>query len=543
VLAWTPLLAQLSPGDLSKPHAEYEGITNCVNCHEIGKKLQFSNCLNCHTLLKERIDQGKGLHARVDHQKCTDCHHDHQGVDYEMIIWEDGQDNFDHSLTGYKLEGKHKPVKCRDCHKAEYISSPQRLLDKKKKLDRTFLGLDQKCLSCHNDEHRGQMKDDCLSCHNMEGWKPAPGFDHNKTKYPLTGLHAKVKCEDCHKKVTDNKYPKDADYLTYKLEKFDACTDCHKDVHNNRFGADCTKCHTTAGWKEYNNKQFNHDRTRYPLKGKHVKVDCEKCHLPGKPLAPLAFNACLDCHKDIHFGQFADRKQKGACEECHTVDRFVPSDFTVNIHNTSSSYKLEGAHLAVPCFICHKKVDIGRSDERMQFTFKQTRCSDCHEDVHKGEVDKYKKKDGCESCHNVASWKKVKFDHADTKFPLEGRHKTTECSACHKPLDVGTKKERYQFLNLALDCLSCHEDIHVGQFAEVGGSVKCEKCHTPDSWFAEKFDHNRDSKYKIDGAHASVKCDGCHKTENIGGKQAVRYKPIGTECSTCHKGSEILQRL
>lgn len=535
------VFAQLSPGDLARPHADLEGLTNCTKCHEFGKKLQFNKCLDCHEILKQRIDAGKGLHANDDYKNCTDCHHDHQGRNFDMVWWEKGQDNLDHKLTGYVLEGKHKDVKCRECHQEKNIVNREALLEKSKKTDRTFLGLQQDCLSCHHDEHRGQTgKKECLSCHDMNAWKPVPKFDHDKSQYPLTGLHKKVKCEKCHKLITDNKFEKDKDYIQFRIDDFKNCLSCHKDIHNGKFGNDCTKCHTTNGWKKYNDKQFNHDKTRYPLRGLHQKVDCVKCHVKGAPLSPIPFKQCSDCHFDIHFGQFNDREKKGICEECHNVYGFQPSLFTIELHN-KSKYKLEGAHLAVPCLMCHATVAKGRNNERMQFTFRQTKCEDCHTDIHKGEVDKYKKINGCEHCHNVDTWHSVKFDHKQTKFPLEGRHENVACVKCHKPVQIGTRRERYKFLKVSVNCVDCHEDIHLGQFADSRGAISCEKCHTPKDWFAEKFEHNRDSRYKVEGAHLAVKCEGCHKTETRAGKKFVMYKPIDTACSNCHKGSEILK--
>ena len=96
-------------------------------------------------------------------------------------------------------------------------------------------------------------------------------------------------------------------------------------------------------------------------------------------------------------------------------------------------------------------------------------------------------------------------------------------------------------MKLKTVCVTCHEDIHQGQFVEKSGIVICEKCHGFTDWFAEKFDHNRDSKFRVDGAHAAVKCEGCHKKEKKSGKEFVRYKPLATACSNCHKGSEILK--
>src|SRR2546430_13583000 len=39
-----------------------------------------------------------------------------------------------------------------------------------------------------------------------------------------------------------------------------------------------------------------HDTSKYPLKGKHVKVECDKCHLPaGKDtIYKVKFAACTD---------------------------------------------------------------------------------------------------------------------------------------------------------------------------------------------------------------------------------------------------------
>ena len=63
----------------------------------------------------------------------------------------------------------------------------------------------------------------------------AQRFDHSKTKFPLTGRHTKVACEDCHKKSLENTPT--------------ACIACHKkdDVHRGR-RPDCARCHTTNNW-------------------------------------------------------------------------------------------------------------------------------------------------------------------------------------------------------------------------------------------------------------------------------------------------------
>ncbi len=134
---------QISPGDLAEPHAHLEGMSNCTKCHILGEKVSNEKCLECHDLLNSRVSQGKGYHAseEVKGKECTVCHSDHHGRKFEMIRFD--KDKFDHTLTGYRLEGKHAETACKDCHKPDNIQNPEA---RKKKY--TYLGLDQACLSC-----------------------------------------------------------------------------------------------------------------------------------------------------------------------------------------------------------------------------------------------------------------------------------------------------------------------------------------------------------------------------------------------------------
>lgn len=34
------IFAQLSPGELSKPHSKLEGLSNCTKCHELGEQVK-----------------------------------------------------------------------------------------------------------------------------------------------------------------------------------------------------------------------------------------------------------------------------------------------------------------------------------------------------------------------------------------------------------------------------------------------------------------------------------------------------------------------
>jgi hypothetical protein len=539
------LLAQLSPGDLHQSHAHLEGLQNCTKCHAAGAQISLQNCLSCHNLLSERIQNGKGLHARPEFENCVQCHSDHHGRDFKMIYWKDGQENFDHSLTGYRLEGKHSEIKCRDCHKPANIPDPKPLLAQKKKLSRTFLGLDQSCLSCHTDEHRGQLSKDCLTCHTFKDWKPAEKFNHDKAKFKLTGSHKTVKCESCHPSVRLAEAADSPMFTKFVGIKFANCFDCHNDPHNGRLGKSCQKCHSTAGWEKIlESANFNHDLTRFPLRGLHRNVACESCHKPEKSRRGLAFANCTDCHADFHKGQFAKRAGGIACENCHTVEGFSPAKFTIADH-AKSDFPLEGAHRAVPCIACHAG-DVGgkRSSRRSmlrinRFTFKSTACADCHKDPHFWEVEKFTATKGCQACHKVDSWRNIKFDHLQTGFALNGKHVAVQCITCHQPVALRSGAKKIGFKNLKQDCQSCHEDVHNGQFAlvvgnQLGGVTTCADCHSETNWEPSKFDHNRDARFKLDGAHARLRCEACHSVVEENGKQFRHFKPMKFDCADCH---------
>ncbi len=78
--------AQLSPGDLSRSHADLEGLTNCQKCHAMEQQISSEKCLDCHGLLAEQIKSGSGLHATSGHDKCQSCHAEHNGRDYETDL-------------------------------------------------------------------------------------------------------------------------------------------------------------------------------------------------------------------------------------------------------------------------------------------------------------------------------------------------------------------------------------------------------------------------------------------------------------------------
>ncbi|HET9752979.1 MAG TPA: hypothetical protein VFP52_08455, partial [Myxococcales bacterium] len=196
-----------SPGPLARAHADLEGLQNCTQCHVKGGQLSEAHCLSCHKEIDQRIAEKKGLHGRLApaDRTCNACHHEHQGRNVDLVDWgaQAGGANrkaaFDHGRTGYALLGKHAKTDCEKCHTDALVQDPEvkaRLA--KNPGARTFLGLPTGCADCHFDEHRDQLGTSCKDCHSEKSWKPAPGFKHSRSEYPLEGKHAQVKCVKCH---------------------------------------------------------------------------------------------------------------------------------------------------------------------------------------------------------------------------------------------------------------------------------------------------------------------------------------------------------
>ena len=606
-----PAFAQISPGKLSHAHSDLSSPTKCGACHIFGAGTPRFRCLSCHGEIRQRITAGQGYHARVVkntqyHEDCARCHTEHYGEHFNIVKWDPAKSDFDHRQTGYPLVGKHAGLACERCHNASHIVKSERAAIRVKDGNHTLLGLSTSCSTCHTDEHRGTLGEDCARCHTLDAWKPASRFDHSVSSYPLTGLHERVTCVQCHKPRTENAKV----FVPYKNIPFAGCTDCHQDPHHGSFAASCQSCHITGGWKllkTTSTASFDHDKTifplhgahaktacfdchkssdfkapvahnlcadchrpdphqgqfagqdcgachtedkfkpstfnvtmhqksKYPLLGKHASVECAKCHSPaGKDTRyKVAFTACLDCHKDAHAGQFADARWANRCDQCHTVDGFRPSTFTLARHQ-ESRFPLLGGHVATACAECHRPVveqAAGAPTER--YHFGATGCVDCHRDVHQGNAAANSAR-GCAVCHNVRSWKQTAaFDHSKTKFDLTAAHRSVGCLECHKPV-IGHGPTLIAFQGAPLTCVGCHQDIHGGQFTRDGRPADCATCHTLVSWRPSLFDHEKQSKFSLLGAHERVPCADCHLQKTVlAGRATVLYRSALKKCTDCH---------
>jgi hypothetical protein len=80
-------------------------------------------------------------------------------------------------------------------------------------------------------------------------------------------------------------------------------------------------------------------------------------------------------------------------------------------------------------------------------------------------------------------------------------------------------------------CDVCHRDPHAGQFRRRVQKSGCADCHQVASWTQVRFDHDRETRFPLTGAHADRACESCHVRDSSG---IVRYASLPTDCASCH---------
>jgi len=543
VLACGPVLAQglervLIPGPVIEGHAKYED--ECRNCHvPFNRAAQNGLCLGCHKETAVDVNWETGYHGRLKPQPCRACHTDHKGRDAKIATFDDTA--FDHGKTDFALRGAHVSPKtaCRSCHAPgkKYREAPRR------------------CADCHakKDVHKGRLGIACADCHTEDEWKKTK-VDHDKTRFPLRGGHAPLKCESCHKDDRFKETPTacigchrkedkhkarfgekceachgDRDWKTFRFDHDvdthyplrgrhrgitceschaghlyrdklqTACIACHRkdDKHQGTLGVSCGDCHTERNWKE---TRFDHDKTRFPLRGKHDVVKCDSCHKSA--VFRDAQSECVACHRkdDSHKGALGE-----ACGRCHTERDWKESTFD----HGKTRFPLLDSHARVNCESCHRDANYKRAP---------TDCYGCHtkDDTHEGQQGR-----ACESCHDAGTWKKARFDHWRARFPLLGRHLVVECGKCHAT-------QRYK--DAKSECVACHErdDTHKRRFG-----MRCDTCHNARAWRIWDYNHDRQTRFPLDGAHKNLDCHACHR-------QPVDTRAkLPMDCASCHASDDM----
>jgi hypothetical protein len=551
------LAAQIEPGPLARAHHGLEGALQCVKCHGGGGRDQMTvRCLQCHREIAWLDEQKRGYHATLQNQACASCHPDHAGEEFALLSWPDGgPERFDHSRTGWTLTGRHATAKCADCHTAKFRHSESARRSPRQGPDWGWVGLDRTCTGCHADAHRGALDSACTTCHDTERWKPAPRFSHAQTRYPLTGAHLSVGCDACHQaaRLHPPRAANGALVSVFAPVPHAECSACHADPHGGRLGGTCSTCHVTTAFTTVNRAGFDHERTRFPLRGRHASVSCERCHdfsPGGKVIRDRPFSSCGGCHDDAHAGSATLAGRVVDCAACHSVEGWRPATFTVAQHH-ATKFPLDGRHAAVTCAECHAKAPPGIAAAALGSAGVWLRpvAGRCRDDAHGGTLAARPDSGACESCHTVAGWAPSTVTvaaHARYRFALEGAHAAIPCVACHRgfstaattasPVSAPRTLAPLTFDAPARGCEGCHASPHGAQFAARADHGACEGCHDLQAFRpAARFDHARDAAFSLKGAHQAVACDRCHRTtRDAQGRPRTVYRPVPTNCEACH---------
>jgi len=331
-----------------------------------------------------------------------------------------------------------------------------------------------------------------------------PDFDHNKTSYPLRGMHASLtSCTQCHTKMvfTDVGH---------------TCADCHADIHRGQLGAKCEECHSVKGW-QVSIQDIKQHQNRFPLIGAHAAVACEACHTGAAngQFAGLS-TTCISCHA-TDFQKTNNPSHTALnfptdCQQCHSMNSWVGAQFD---HAKFTGFALTGAHATLECSQCHANNN---------FNSAATTCVGCHlPDFNKTTNPNHRTagfSQDCASCHNTTSWLNATFDHNKTPFPLTGAHATVQCSQCHNANN---------FAAAPTQCVGCHlanfQQTNNPNHVSAGFPQTCEQCHNTVSWLNANFDHSK-TVFPLTGAHANVQCSQCHTTSN--------FAAAPTQCVGCH---------
>ena len=307
-------------------------------------------------------------------------------------------------------------------------------------------------------------------------------FDHLKTGFPLSGAHAREKCESCHVQGIFKGTP-----------------------------TQCVMCHSQGSRTATTAKPADHMQTAEP---------CENCHTSTTTWTGARFRhmgiapgTCQTCHN----GTSASGKNPGhiqttaACDSCHRTTAWVPASFNhanvapgtcLTCHNGTSATGKNPGHIqtTAACDTCH------RTTAWIPATFSHANvapgtCLTCHNGTsatgkNPGHIQTTA---ACDTCHRTTAWIPATFSHTGVT--------PGTCSTCHNGTSASGKPS--------------------GHFVT---TRSCDACHTTSAW-TPTLRYSHTSPY-YSTHNSGVQCTGCHTSNNevIAWKFSA-YKP---DCAGCH---------
>ncbi len=395
----------------------------------------------------------------------------------------------------------------------------------------------QKSRATTGSPHGPTLNLPCENCHSATAWRPIkanPEFDHDKTKYPLRGMHEKVECTQCHVKPVFTNAGKN-------------CQDCHTDVHQRKMGTNCAQCHTVQGWNTAV-QQVKEHQNRFPLLGAHAAVQCEDCH---KGAAVGQFKglstACVSCHR-ADFQKTTNPNHVTSqfpqnCQMCHTFDSWIGATF--NHAGPPANFPLTGAHATIACTTCH-------INNNYNLTTPPNACgnSGCHlttwqqttNPKHSAAPTVFPVAN-CSTCHITTTWTTATFDHSTTGFPLTNSHqlapagKVTACTDCHINNNYNLTTPPNACGNSGCHLTTWQQTTNPNHSAAptVFPVANCSTCHTTTTWTTATFDHSTTgfpltNSHQLAPAGKVTACTDCHVNNNYN----LTTPPNACGNSGCH---------
>jgi len=410
---------------------------------------------------------------------------------------------FDHNQTKYPLRGMHTSVACTECH-----------------VKPVFTNVGQRCQDCHADIHKRQLGANCEQCHTVRGWQVSiRQIQQHNNRFPLTGAHATVDCDACHKGGATSQF-QTMSTDCYSCHAADFKSASNPNHSSGGFSTNCTLCHSTDTWL---NANFDHASVGFPLTGGHAVPprQCSDCHINND--FSLSSTTCVSCHlKDYQGAANPNHVAAGfaqTCAQCHNTTSWSNASFNHNLTN----FPLTGMHTVPPrqCVDCHVANN---------YSLTTNACVSCHLKDYQGTTNPNHVTSnfpqGCGQCHNTSSWLNATFNHNSTGFQLTGSHTVPprQCTDCHV-------NNNYNLTSTS--CYSCHQKDYTNAVSPVnhlaaGLPTSCETCHDTMQWSDGTFNHNS-TGFQLTGAHTVPPrvCTDCHINNN--------YSLNSTLCYTCHQ--------
>ncbi len=207
----------------------------------------------------------------------------------------------------------------------------------------------------------------CEACHTADSWGDV-AFAHERTGFPLEGVHRQVGCKGCHPG-------------SFSRPVSHECTSCHRDAHRGQLGARCQGCHEASSWKSRFGADA-HRRAGFPLSGRHAFLACESCHgdLLDRGFA-RPISTCYDCHQADYARTGRSSLDHAAsalgtnCRECHSTWRFTGAFFPPHERCFAIA---AGPHAGIRCLDCHASLGVvAATGSCFTGTAACTRCHSC----------------------------------------------------------------------------------------------------------------------------------------------------------------------